>query len=65
MQQNQSTRASDHITLVKSFAGNQGHRMLVKKPHFIDHMLLGGILKSLGNPPLRVILWDGREICGA
>ena len=62
MQQNQSTRATDHITLVKSFAGNPAGAISDKRPHFIDQMLLGGILESLGNPPLRVILWDGREI---
>ena len=51
-----------HITLVKSLAGNPAGAISDKRPHFIDQMLLGGILESLGNPPLRVILWDGREI---
>lgn len=67
MQQNQNAEVAIHPRLGKHFADNHvaNQPYSGKKPHIVDRLLIGGLLESLGNPPLQVILWDGQEVAGA
>jgi len=67
MQQNQNAVAAISPSLDKHFVADRvtDQPDTCKKPHVVDRLLIGGILELLGNPPLRVVLWDGQEVAGA
>lgn len=65
MQQNEYTVAAQQTLAGRRFSGNYSPGKATsnqKKTYAIDQMLISGILEALGNPPLRVELWDGQEI---
>ena len=69
----QSLRQADdavagvHRGAAGSFAGvrGAGQRPPVNKSCLAERRLLGRMLEALGNPPLRLVLWDGEEVAGA
>ncbi|HSG21371.1 MAG TPA: cyclopropane-fatty-acyl-phospholipid synthase family protein [Azonexus sp.] len=67
MQQNQNAvaRVADQPSSEKPFGGSPGAAKTGNQTHVVDQLLLGGMLESLGNPPLKIVLWDGREVAGA
>lgn len=65
MQQSQNIVATQQALAGRRFSGNYlaakstGEQ---KKTYAFDQILIRGVLEALGNPPLRVKLWDGQEI---
>lgn len=67
MQQNQKAQVAGRTCQGHHFTANYlaGQPESGKKAHIVDQLLISRMLDSLGNPPLRISLWDGQEITNA